>query len=244
MPTANRFTARYSGHTNTRQCSTSGCSGTAKNLSGRCHTCSGRLRRRGHPLQELPTTSEMDKFIRRMEEARGRLKALDLKALEARWTVLVDDCRAKATPTYKDRGVLTYNGHEREAAQLIRDISEAVTFTRALDLLGAIHLLNLERPGFFKSEEALACSTVELVRRTSRVGCKIMSMSNTNGTIQKSWRREMGKDSRLATATMLNVGIGGAAQALAKREAARESEAKAVQSDYWTAVSAIESATA
>jgi hypothetical protein len=35
--------------------------------------------------------------------ASGRLKTLDLEALEARWTTLVDDCRAKATPTYKDK---------------------------------------------------------------------------------------------------------------------------------------------
>jgi hypothetical protein len=134
-----------------------------------------------------------------MEEARGRLKTLDLKALEARWTVLVDDCRAKATPTYKDRGTLSYNGHEREAAQLIRDISEAIPFTRVLDLLGAIHLMQIERHTF-KGDEALACSTVELMRRTSRVGCKVVAMSNSNGTITRSYRRELGKDSRLACA--------------------------------------------
>ena len=131
-----RFTGRY-GHTQpTRACSTEGCSGTARNLSGRCHTCSGHLRRFGHPLQTLPTTAELDKFIRRMEEARGRLKALDMDALGARWTTLVDDCRAMATPSYKDHHILSYTGWEREAAQLIRDISETIPFTRVLDLLG------------------------------------------------------------------------------------------------------------
>jgi hypothetical protein len=242
MPTSNRFTARY-GQSHTRQCTTEGCSGTTKTMSGRCHTCAAHLRRLGHPLQTLPRTAEMDKFIRRMEEARGRLKALDLKALEARWTVLVDDCRAKATPTYKDKGTLTYNGHEREASQLIRDVSESITFTRALDLLGAIYLLQMERK-FFKGDEALACSTVELLRRTSRVSCQVVAMNNANGTITRSYRREMGKDSRLAAARMIAVALGGAARALAQREAARESEAKVVQSDYWSAVHAIESATA
>jgi hypothetical protein len=236
-----RLYDRY-GHTQpTRTCSTSGCSGTTKTLSGRCHTCAARLRRLGHPLQTLPATAELDKFIRRMEEARGRLKALDLKALEARWAVLVDDCHARATPTYKDRGVLTYNGHEREAAQLIRDISEVIPFTRALDLLGAIHLMQIERRAF-KSDEAFSCSTVELMRRTSRVGCKVVAMSNHNGTITRSYRREMGKESRLACARMLNVSLGAAAQALAKREYKRADETKAVQADYWSAVNSIAAA--
>jgi len=120
--TTSRFQARYSGQTYTRQCSTSGCSGTTKAMSGRCHTCSARLRRLGHPLQTLPTTPDLDKFIRRMEEARGRLKNLDLAALEARWTTLVDDCRAMATPSYKDHHILSYTGWDREAAQLILDL--------------------------------------------------------------------------------------------------------------------------
>jgi hypothetical protein len=249
MPTSNRFQApgrfaqRYSGQTHTRQCTVEGCSNTTRQMNGKCGTCTARLRRFGDCLQTLPTTAELDKFIRRMEEARGRLKQLDLKALEARWTVLVDDCRAKATPAYKDRHILSYNGHEREASQLIRDVSESISFTRVLDLLGAIHLMQLERK-FFKGDEALACSTVELLRRTSRVGCKVVAMNNANGTINRSYRREMGKESRLAAARMIAVALGGAAQALAKREAKRESEAKAVQSDYWSAVHAIESATA
>jgi hypothetical protein len=145
-----RFTDRY-GHQSARQCSTQGCSGTAKNLSGRCHTCSGRLRRRGHALQELPTTAEMDALIRRIEEQIGRLKTLDIEALKARWEDVISECRARAVPTYKDRGVLSYNGHDREGAQLVRDVSEAVTFERVLGIVGAVHLLNLER-GYFLSE--------------------------------------------------------------------------------------------
>jgi hypothetical protein len=127
------------------------------------------------------------------------------------------------------------------AAQLIRDISEVIPFTRALDLLGAIHLMQMERHTF-KSDEAFSCSTVELMRRTSRVGCKVVAMSNSNGTITRSYRREMGKESRLACAKMLTVALGAAAQALAKREAARAGEVKAVRADYWATVHAIEAA--
>jgi hypothetical protein len=188
-------------------------------------------------LQTLPSTTELDKFIRRMEEARGRLKTLDLAALEARWTALVSDARAKATPAYKDHHILSYNGYERDAAQLIRNVSDVIPFTRALDLLGAIHLLQIERR-FFKTEESMACCTVELLRRTSRVGCKVVATNNSNGTITRSYRREMGKDSRLACAKMLTVALGAAAQALAKREAARAGEVKAVQADYWASVHA------
>jgi hypothetical protein len=244
MPTANRFQApgrfaqRYSGQTYARQCSTPACSGTTKAMSGRCHTCSARLRRLGHPLQTLPTTPDLDKFIRRMEEARGRLKLLDLEALEARWTVLVDDCRAKATPSYKDHHILSYTGWEREAAQLIRDISEAIPFTRALDLLGAIYLMQIERRTF-KSDEAFSCSTVELLRRTSRVSCQVVAMNNTNGTIARSYRRELSKDSRLACAKMLMVALGSAAQALAKRESKRADQELETRASYYAVVNSI-----
>ena len=238
-----RFQDRYSCQTYTRQCSSPGCSNTTRTMGGKCHTCSARLRRFGAVDQVLPSTVELDKFIRRMEEARGRLKTLDIEALSARWTTLVDDCRAMATPSYKDYHILSYTGWTREAAQLIRDVSEAIPFTRVLDLLGAIHLMQMERRTF-KSDEALACSTVELLRRTSRVSCRVVAMNNTNGTIARSYRREMGKDSRLACAKMLTVALGAAAQALAKREAVRAGEVKAVQADYWATVHAIESAAA
>jgi hypothetical protein len=238
--TLSRFQARYSGQTYTRTCSTAACSGTTKAMSGRCHTCAARLRRFGHELQTLPSTAELDKFIRRMEEARGRLKTLDLEALEARWAALVSDCRAKATPAYKDHHILSYTGWDREASQLIRDVSEAISFTRALDLLRAIHLMTIERPGFFKSEESMACCTVELLRRTSRVSCQVVAMNNANGTIARSYRREMGKDSRLACAKMLNVGLGAAAQALAKREAKRADQERETRASYYDAVRSIE----
>jgi hypothetical protein len=238
MPTANRFTARYSGHTNTRQCSTSGCSGTAKNLSGRCHTCSGRLRRRGHPLQELPTTSEMDKAIRHIEEQIGRLKTLDIEALKARWEDVISECRARAVPTYKDRNVLSYNGHDREGAQLIRDVSEAVTFERVLGIVGAVHLLNLER-GYFLSEEAFKCSMVELVRRTCRVGCHVVAMNNTNGTIGKSYRRELSLNSRLAAFEYLLAGVGLAARKLAEIEHGRKAREQATKEAYHRAIQSL-----
>jgi hypothetical protein len=163
--------------------------------------------------------------------------------------MLVDDCRGRATPTFKDKHVLTYNGWEREASALLRDIGEQITFTRALDLLGAIHLLNLERPAFFKSdssgsnEDALACCTIELLRRTSRVGCAVVAMNAHNGTIAKSYRRELSRNSRLAAARMLNVGLGGAAMALAKREAKRAEEELSVRQSYWATVRALEQAT-
>jgi hypothetical protein len=237
MPTANRFEARY-GHTNTRQCTTEGCSGTAKNLSGRCHTCAARLRRRGHPLQELPTTAEMDKLIRRIEEQIGRLKTLDIEALKARWEDVIAECRARAVPTYKDRNVLSYNGHDREGAQLVRDVSDAVTFERVLGIVGAVHLLNLEC-GYFLSEEAFKCSMVELVRRTCRVGCHVVAMNNTNGTIGKSYRRELSLNSRLAAFEYLLAGVGLAARKLAEIEHGRKAREQANKEAYHRAVGAM-----
>jgi hypothetical protein len=69
-----------------------------------------------------------------------------------------------------------------------------------------------------------------------------MAMNSHNGTIEKSYRREMSRNSRLATARLLNLGLGAAAVALAKREAKRADEAKATRESYWAGVAAIESA--
>jgi hypothetical protein len=237
MSLSSRFHTRGYSSAPGLTCSTVSCTRATTGLSQRCYRCQHNHKRFGHPLQILPTTRELDKRIRAAEEARGRLKLLDLNALEARWTTLVDDCRARATPSYKDRGTLSYSGWEREASQLIRDCAEQTTFLRVLDLLTAVHLLNLE--GYWRSEEAMGCSMVELLRRTSRVDCKVMAMSAANGTISRSYRRELSRNSRLAAARLLNVGLGGAAVALAKLEAAREEKAQAVRSDYWSAVNAI-----
>jgi hypothetical protein len=235
-----RFVARYA-QAPTRQCSSPGCARTVQRVAARCHQCANRLRRFGAVDQTLPHVHEMDKFVRRLEEARGALKTLDMEALEARWTELVGDCRGRATPTYKDQKVLSYNGWEREAAALIRDVSENISFTRALDLMGAVLLMQHER-GTFRSDDALACCTVELMRRAANVGTKVVRMNAHNQTISNSYRREMSRNSRLACARLLNVGLGAAAAALAKRAAAKADQAKQVRSDYYAAVAAIESA--
>jgi hypothetical protein len=239
MPTVNRCTQRY-GTTTTRTSSTPACSGTVKGISTRCSRCRHNNSRLGHELQTLPATRELDKHIRGAEEERGSLKHLDLAALETRWTLMADDCRAKCTPSYKDKGTLSYSSYEREASQLIRDVSEAISFTRALDLLTAVHLLHLE--GRWRSDEAMACSMVELLRRTSRVGCRVVAMNNSNGTIERSYRRELSRPSRLAAARMLMVALGGACAALALRKFKRVDQERAALTTYYEAVRAIEAA--
>jgi hypothetical protein len=225
-----RFTDRY-GHQSARQCSTQGCSGTTKQMNGRCHTCTARLRRFGHERQTLPSTAEMDKAIRRIEEQVGRLKLLDIEALRARWEDVVSECRARAVPSYKAKGTMSYCGWDREGAQLVRDVAEAVTFERVLGIVGAVHLLNLER-GFFRTEESFKCSMVELVRRTSRVGCHVTAMNNTSGTIKTSYRRELSKNSRLAAFNYLLAGVGLAAAKLAEIEHGRKAREQATKETY------------
>jgi hypothetical protein len=242
------FSTRHGDRLYTRECSTPTCPNTTTAMNGMCWTCIGHLRRFGHPQQTLPTTAELDKFIRAAEEQRGRLKHLDLEALEARWVSLVDDCRARATPSYKDQKVLSYNGWEREASALIRDIAESITFTRALDLLTGLLLMNLQRPHAFKSdssgsnEDALACSMVELMRRAAHVGSKVVAMNTANGTIARSYRRELSRNSRLACARLLMVGLGAAAAALAKRASQQEAESKRVSASYYDVVRSLASA--
>ena len=45
-----------------------------------------------------------------------------------------------------------------------------MTFTRALDLMTALHLMQIERPHAFRSEDAFKAITVEVFRRAAKVG--------------------------------------------------------------------------
>ena len=176
MPTTNRFQARYSGQTHTRQCSVESCSNTTEQLNGKCGTCTAGLRRFGHPLQTLPASYDIDTAVRRMETQRASLKLLDVEALERRWQQMVTDCRGQAEPSYRTSGRFTHNKWDADASRLIRDMGEALSFTRAFDLLGALHLVAIERPGFFKSDEAFACCVVEVLRRASDIGRFVTEM--------------------------------------------------------------------
>jgi hypothetical protein len=237
------FTARYSGQTYTRTCSTEGCSNTTATMSGRCGKCVARLRRFGHPLQTLPTSYDLDTAVRRMETQRASLKLLDVAALERRWQEMVTECRGQAEPSYRTSGRFTHNKWDTDASRIVRDMGEGLSFTRAFDLIGALHLISIERPGFFRSEEAFACSVVEVLRRTANIGRFVTEMRESNGTIRRSFRKEVPRNARLATAKLLQLGAGAAAQALAKREVVKAEKAKAVRSEYWATVASIEQAT-
>jgi hypothetical protein len=232
-----RFTQRYA-NAPIRECSTPGCHRTATSLSPRCYTCAGRLRRFGHPEQRLPHSLELDGYIRRAEGARGRIKhLLQDGALEARWANVVSDCRANAEPSYRQSGRFTHNKHATQAAALVRDIAENTAFLRALDLMTAFHLMNLETR--FRSPEAFACSTVELMRRAANVGRFITEQRESNGTIRRSFRKEVSKEVRLEAARLLELGLGAAARELAKLEHTRAAREAATQRAAYNSIQSI-----
>ena len=196
----------------------------------------------GHELQTLPSTPELDKFIRAAEEQRGRLKHLDLAALEARWTTLADDCRARATPSYKDQHVLSYNGWEREASALIRDISKSITFVSRTRFTHG-----------HPAHEYAEAAGVQKQRRRWLVACRTDAQGRQCGLEvvpheQPEWdtiaqflsQGDARRNSRLACARLLMTGLGGASLALAKRATKLEEEAKKVRDNYWSTVRALE----
>jgi hypothetical protein len=211
-------------------------------MNGTCGTCSARQRRFGHALQTLPTSYDLDTAVRRMETQRASLKLLKVEVLERRWQEMVAECRGQAEPSYRTSGRFTHNKWDTDASRIIRDMGEGLSFTRAFDLLGALHLISIERPGFFKSDEAFACSTVEVLRRAANIGRFVTEMRESNGTIRRSFRQEVPRNSRLATAKLLHMGAGVAAAALAKLEAAKAEKAKATRGDFWATVAALEAA--
>jgi hypothetical protein len=175
-PRPTRLFDRYGHQPNrsTRSCSTPGCSGEAKEISGKCWRCGNQMRRYGHPLQDCPLDSTLAPFIRRSETQRARHKNLDVAALEARWQTVVDTCRGSVEPSFREKGKLTFNVHDREGSALVRDIAEAdgMTFLRALDLMTALHLFRLDRPHAFRSDDAFRAVMVETFRKAANVGLR------------------------------------------------------------------------
>jgi hypothetical protein len=158
------------GNHSTRTCSTEGCSREAKEISGQCWVCGNNKRRFAHELQEAPLDSTLAPFIRRTETQRASHKNLDVGALEARWRTVVDGCRGNAEPSFREKGKLAFNIYDRAGCLLIRDIAEAdgMTFTRALDLMTAMHLLRIDRPHTFRSDDAFKAVTVEVFQSSQR----------------------------------------------------------------------------
>jgi hypothetical protein len=248
MPTSqplrgpSRLFDRY-GHTpnhSTRTCSTPGCSREAKEISGQCWVCGNNKRRFGHPLQDCPLNSTLAPYIRRAETQRARHKNLDVAALEARWQTIVDGCRGSAEPSFREKGKLSFNVHDREGSALIRDIAEAdgMTFTRALDLMTALHLFRIDRPHAFRSEDAFKAVTVEVFRKAANVGLMFAPL-RPGANRQQGYRKALSLPSRLATAGYMMLAVGAAGDALARREAKRADQERETRSAYYEAVNAI-----
>jgi hypothetical protein len=113
-----------------------------------------------------------------------------------------------------------------------------MTFTRALDLMTALHLFHIERPHAFRSDDAFKAVTVEVFRRAANVGIKFAPLK-PGATSQISYRKALSLPSRLATAGYLQLALGAAGEALAKREAKRADQERDTRSAYYEAVNAI-----
>jgi hypothetical protein len=240
--TTPRLFNRYGHNPNhsTRTCSTPGCSREAKEISGQCWVCGNNKRRFGHPLQDAPLDSTLAPFIRRAETQRARHQHLDVAALEARWQTVVDGCRGSAEPSFREKGKLSFNIHDREGSALVRDIAEAdgMTFIRALDLMTALHLMQIERPHAFRSEDAFKAVTVETFRKAANVGLMFAPL-RPGANRQQGYRKALSLPSRLATARYLQLSLGGAAEALAKREAKRADQERETRASYYAVVNSI-----
>jgi hypothetical protein len=247
MPTSRLHTRPYS-LSGRRICTTEGCSREAQErITGRCYVCGNNKRRFAHELQEAPLDSTLAPFIRAAETQRARHKNLDVEALEARWRTVVDTCRGSAEPSYREKGKrkLTFNVHDREGSALVRDIAEAdgMTFTRALDLMTALHLFRIDRPNAFRSDDAFKAVMVETFRKAANVGLRFAPL-RPGASRQQGYRKALSLPSRLATAGYLELALGAAGEALAKREAKRADQERETQTSYYDAVRAIEGAAA
>jgi hypothetical protein len=240
-----RLYDRYGTNPNrsTRTCSTDGCSREAKEITGHCWRCGNQKRRYGHPLQICPLDSEIDPLILRAERQRARHRNLDVETLEAHFRTVVDMCRGKASPSFKDHCKLSFQVNDREGSALVRDISEGLDFVSCLDLLTALCLLRITRPYAFKEagkggDESFLAVVLETFRKQSGVGLK-HSPLRPGMNRQQSYRSSISLPTRLAAARYLMAALGGAAQALATREAKQEQTDRATRSNYYEAVNSI-----
>jgi hypothetical protein len=180
-------------------------------------------------------------FIRRAETQRASHKNLDVAALEARWRTVVDGCRGSAEPSFREKGKMSFNIHDREACTLIRDISEGdgMSYVYCLDLMTALCLLRVERPPAFRSDEAFLAVMLETFRKRANVGLRFAPL-RPGANRQQSYRKALSLPTRLAAARYLMLALGGAAEALAKREAKRADQERETRASYYDAVRALE----
>jgi hypothetical protein len=228
-----------------RVCCTEGCSREATNLAGRCYTCSNNLKRFAHPQQEPPLDSTLEPYILRAKTQRARHKRLDMESLEARYRAVVDQCRGNASPTYRESGKLSFNVNDREACALIRDISEGermADYAFCLDLMTGLMLLRLDRPHAFRSDDAFLAVVVETFRKKANIGLKFAPL-RPGASRQQSYRKWLRLPVRLAAGRYLMLALGGAADALAKREHKQAEQDRETRESYWATVRALEQAT-
>ncbi len=243
MTPNSRFNARYGDRTFTRHCSSPNCHRTTATLSGRCYACDNRLRRFGAVDQELPDTYTLDALILRITGQRARHKGDSakghwLRPLEAHWKRTVDDARGRTEPSYKKSAHMTFNVHDVGAAATLRDLGDSLDYTRALDLFAALHLHHIERPQFYRSEDSFRCVVVELMRRAGKVG-RAWSPLKPGQDLQRSYRKELKRETRLAIYRLLFNGLGLPAVELAKQEHKRAEHERADKEAYHAAIASL-----
>jgi hypothetical protein len=231
---------------NHRQCAVAGCTNPPRSgLSGLCDRHRTAFRRLGHYEQEFPDTYALNDALARMSAARGRIKhKLVPGALEAQYETLASNARATCEPVYKASGRQASSRFHTEAAQVVRDAAEHLPFERFFDLLSALHLIRIERPGFFKADDqgeddaSFRCVLVEALRRVAKVDRKWLRDKGRPGA-QHTYRKDMSRQVRLEVGKLIDTALGGAARELARIEANRIEQERATRASYHETVSAI-----
>jgi hypothetical protein len=119
---------------------------------------------------------------------------------------------------------------------MCRDMFEQIPLTRAIDLLGAMRLLSLTNPSFFRSEEAFRCTTIEILRRETLHGRHVVSVDEETGSLSHTYRRDVSRQTRNEAFRYLYAAVGAAAYKLADLEFTRGPREKDIQANYYAAI--------
>jgi hypothetical protein len=204
-----------------RLCAAHSCGQPTGGFSTLCEGHKRTLRRHGHAEQKGVTVFELEPFRQAVAARRAKNTGNPTWALlEARWEALT--AHAAATLDASAMGVPMVS-HERQAAEQLISLREAVPGIAVIDVALALFAMEAQRPARFKSEKAFGFQLCRRVRGLAEVNAGT-SWSAKEGRMKRTYRDVPPRVlDCLAASLKLAFGVAGLRLAeLAKRDAEGE----------------------
>jgi hypothetical protein len=150
-----------------RACSIHRCGKQTSGFSNNCELHKRTLRRHGHPEQTGVTLAELQPYRERVAARRAKNPGNPTWALlERRWEALTAHAAARLDESAMG---LPASAYERQAAEQLRTLRDAVPGVTLIEVALAMFALGEHRPARFKSDKAFGFQLARRVRGLAEV---------------------------------------------------------------------------